>query len=97
MVQCVGFLSFLLPLMFFGLKKTTITSGYIQRLVGDKILYYVLINIISELTFITLSYEIRSQNYIVKYIKETILYDRMSYIKLHESLNCLIKYILKEF
>ena len=67
--------------MFFGLKKTTTISGYIQRLVEDKILYYVLINIISELTFITLSYETRSQNCMIKYIKEIILYDRMSYIK----------------
>ena len=65
----------------FGLKKTTIISGYIQRLVGDKILYYVLINIVYELTFITLSYETRSQNCMIKYIKETILYDRMSYMK----------------
>ena len=66
---------------FFGLKKTTTIRGYIQRLVGDKILYYVLISIISELTFITLSYETRSQNCMIMYIKVTILYDRMSYIK----------------
>ena len=67
--------------MFFGLKKTTTFSGYIQRLVGDKILYYVLINIVFELTFITLSYEIRSQNCMIKYIKETIICDRISYLK----------------
>ena len=57
-----------------------------------------LINInVIELTFITLSYETRSQNCMIKYIKETILCDRMSYMKLHEPLNCLIKYISKEF
>ena len=67
--------------MFFGLKKSTTISRYIQRLVGDKILYYALINIIYELTFITLSYETRSQKYMIKYVKETILYDRMSYTK----------------
>ena len=67
--------------MFFGLKKTTTISRYIQRLIGNKILYYVLTNIIFELTFITLSYETRSQKHMIKYIKETILYDRISYIK----------------
>ena len=65
----------------FGLKKTTTISGYIQRLVGGEILYYVLINIVFELTFITLSYETKSQNCMIKYIKETIQYDRMSYVK----------------
>ena len=49
--------------MIFRLKKTTTVCGYVQRLVGDKIIYYVSINIVSKLTFITLSYEIRSQNY----------------------------------
>ena len=83
--------------MIFRLKKTTTISGYIQRLMGDKNFYYVLINIVSKLTFITLSYETRSQNCMIKYIKETILYDRMSYMKYHGYLNCLIKYIFKEF
>ena len=48
--------------MFFGLKKTTTISGYIQRLMRGKILYYVLINIVIELTFIALSYETSVQN-----------------------------------
>ena len=52
--------------MFFGLKKTTTISRYIQILVGDKIIYYVLINIISELTFITLSYETKSYDKVYK-------------------------------
>ena len=55
--------------MFFELKKTITIRGYIQRLVGDKKFYYVLINIIYELTFIIQSYEIITQNCMIKYIK----------------------------
>ena len=67
--------------MFFKVKKTTTISEYIQILVGDKKFYYVLINIIVELTFIELNYETRSQNCMIKYIKEIIICDRISYMK----------------